>query len=152
MFHARQGMPKQQRVARAFSKHIKPACIHDHENNKSTEKCREWWVMVNICIPHRGNGETATLPLHWCHTTWRFMLLQKLFFGGTGSCRERWSWQLFSWPFNVMPFISQSVVCASAFRTNKQASFRTAGTFSLPTVSTQGSTQKADYVLFGDAR
>lgn len=36
---------KAQEVARAFSKHIKPACIHDHENNKPTKSAEndEWW-------------------------------------------------------------------------------------------------------------
>lgn len=151
MFHARQRMPKQQEVAKAFSKHIKSACIHDHENNKSTRKCREWWVMVNICIPHRGNGETAAFPLHWCHTTWRFMLSQKLFFGGSGSCRERRSWQLFLGPLMSCRLYHEAWFVHLHLEQTGKHRFEQPVLF-LYALSALKRAQKADYVLFGDAK
>lgn len=60
---------------------------------------RKWWW---ISVSQIGwNGETAA-SLHWCCMTWQFMLSQELFFGRNGSCRERWSWQLFLSSFNLM--------------------------------------------------
>lgn len=78
----------------------------NHKASMSTwswhpSSCNCWESDDEYQYPKSWNGETAA-SLHWCCMTWQFTLSQELFFRRNGSCRERWSWQLFLSPFNLV--------------------------------------------------